>query len=402
SPSTEVLDPLFTEVLLITNKNSEKTVIINIDHAGMSVENTGKIRKKVSDYLKIPISKVIIKFTHTHSGPEIDNDDKLSKSYFNILIQKVLNCVKKAESKLRPCKISQGVTMADIGINRREKVDGKAKMGVNPEGEVNNKVGIIKFSETRKNNSHPLCLLVICNAHANVLKGDINFISGDYIGWTRKILKKVLNCPVLILNGAAGNINSRWRGNVSDLNKMSLNLSGSIIKSITEFEEKEFYDFKAKSKKVKMELVKLPKIEEAKTLAEKVEKEWEVSAKPWLDLIRRFRNKNKINISLELEISFIKINHMVISGIPMEPFVAIERKIKDRLKTYSEDIFFGGYTNGYFGYLPDKKEYNYGGYEVKWMPVVYGPKTGMLMPVKPEFVNKLIHISTKTIKNMLE
>ena len=46
----------------------------------------------------------------------------------------------------------------------------------------------------------------------------------------------------------------------------------------------------------------------------------------------------------------------------------------------NELAFFGGYMNGYLGYLPTKDEYAYGGYEVELSPIVYGTVTNLLMP----------------------
>lgn len=46
----------------------------------------------------------------------------------------------------------------------------------------------------------------------------------------------------------------------------------------------------------------------------------------------------------------------------------------------NELAFFGGYTNGYIGYLPTKEEFLYGGYEVELSPVVYGSVTNLLIP----------------------
>ncbi|SCB92270.1 Uncharacterized protein BC05F1_00794 [Bacillus wiedmannii] len=66
------------------------------------------------------------------------------------------------------------------------------------------------------------------------------------------------------------------------------------------------------------------------------------------------------------------------SGIPMEPFSETALEMKESLQ--NELAFFGGYTNGYIGYLPTKEEYVYGGYEVELSPVVYGPATNLLMP----------------------
>ena len=54
----------------------------------------------------------------------------------------------------------------------------------------------------------------------------------------------------------------------------------------------------------------------------------------------------------------------------------------------NELAFFGGYTNGYIGYLPTKEEFLYGGYEVELSPVVYGPVTNLLIP--PENTAELV------------
>ena len=60
---------------------------------------------------------------------------------------------------------------------------------------------------------------------------------------------------------------------------------------------------------------------------------------------------------------------MGFSGIPMEPFSETALEMKEILQ--NELAFFGGYTNGYIGYLPTKEEFLYGGYEVELSPVVW-------------------------------
>ncbi len=75
-----------------------------------------------------------------------------------------------------------------------------------------------------------------------------------------------------------------------------------------------------------------------------------------------------------------QINDGIFSGIPMEPFSETALEMKESLQ--NELAFFGGYTNGYIGYLPTKEEFAYGGYEVELSPVVYGPVTNLLMPLE--------------------
>ncbi len=81
-----------------------------------------------------------------------------------------------------------------------------------------------------------------------------------------------------------------------------------------------------------------------------------------------------------LEVQLFQINDGIFSGIPMEPFSETALEMKESLQ--NELAFFGGYTNGYIGYLPTKEEFAYGGYEVELSPVVYGPVTNLLMPLE--------------------
>ncbi|MBZ0302024.1 MAG: hypothetical protein K8J31_19905 [Anaerolineae bacterium] len=73
----------------------------------------------------------------------------------------------------------------------------------------------------------------------------------------------------------------------------------------------------------------------------------------------------------------LRINDGVIIGIPMEPFADYALRIA--WTAGSDRVFF----NGYIGYLPTAAEIPYGGYEIEWMPVIYGLGTGYLMPVQP-------------------
>jgi hypothetical protein len=59
---------------------------------------------------------------------------------------------------------------------------------------------------------------------------------------------------------------------------------------------------------------------------------------------------------------------------PLQNLLLMSKNLNDKL------AFFGGYTNGYLGYLPTEEAYPYGGYEDELNPVDYGPITGLWMP----------------------
>lgn len=46
---------------------------------------------------------------------------------------------------------------------------------------------------------------------------------------TREILEKTVNCPVMIVQGAAGNVNAKYRGSREALKQMAYTLSGHVL-----------------------------------------------------------------------------------------------------------------------------------------------------------------------------
>ena len=158
-------------------------------------------------------------FIHTHSGPETVGEQPLVRSYKTILVNNVVQGAVTANNNLKLCEVGWGVTTGDIGVNRRERTsDGRAKMGTNIDGVVDKRIGMlaIRNAETKELSG----IVVFCTAHPNVLKGDSDVLSADYPGMTREILEKIVNCPVMIVQGAAGNVNAKYRGSKEALKQM--------------------------------------------------------------------------------------------------------------------------------------------------------------------------------------
>ncbi|MFK4312514.1 hypothetical protein ABH953_001312 [Bacillus sp. RC236] len=113
-------------------------------------------------------------------------------------------------------------------------------------------------------------------------------------------------------------------------------------------------------------------------MAQLAEKQWGVNTDEWLTIVLEKYKQNIRQLSIDLEVQLFRVNDGMFSGIPMEPFSETALEIKESLQ--NELAFFGGYMNGYIGYLSTREEFAYGGYEVELNPVVYGPVTNLLMP----------------------
>lgn len=363
--------------IFVFEKDEVKTVFISIDNIGMLVEDTNIIRERVASELHVPFEQITVVYTHTHSGPETVGDHPLIKSYKTILLNNVVQGAIIANNNMRSCEVGWDVTTGDIGVNRRERTpDGKAKMGINIEGIVDKRIGVLAM---RNAESKELAgVIVFCTAHPNVLKGDSDVLSADYPGMTREILEKIVNCPVIIVQGATGNVNAKYRGSQEALKQMAYVISGHVLTILPTVTYRPIVNLRTISSTMQMKLKDIPEIEEIKRMAQLAEKQWGVNTEEWLTIVLEKHRRNIQQVSIDLEIQLFQINDGIFSGIPMEPFSETALEMKESVQ--NELAFFGGYTNGYIGYLPTKEEYAYGGYEVELNPVVYGPVTNLLMP----------------------
>lgn len=373
---SNIEERIYATIYVFANHQA-KTVFISIDNIGMLIEDTIIIREQVANELNVPFENITVVYTHTHSGPETVGDDPLVKSYKKILITNVIKGAVLANDNMQLSEVGWNVTTGEIGVNRRERTsDGKVKMGINESGVVDKRIGVLAIRNYKTKSL--MGVIVFCTAHPNVLKSDSDRLSADYPGLTREILEQTLNCPVTIVQGAAGNVNAKYRGSKEALKQMAYILSGSVLTMLPTVTYNLISELKTISTTMKMKLKDIPEMEEIKRMALLAKKQWGVNTDQWVNVVVAKHKENIRQLTIDLEIQLFRINEGSFTGIPMEPFSETALAIKESLN--NERAFFGGYTNGYIGYLPTKEEYTYGGYEVELNPVVYGPITNLLMP----------------------
>jgi hypothetical protein len=378
----------------VFESNITKTVFISIDNIGMLIEDTSIIREQIANELSIPSDEITVVYTHTHSGPATVSNSDVVKAYKTILLKNVVKAAVKANENVQLSEVGWNVTLGDIGVNRREETnDGKVKMGTNENGIVDQRIGIlaIRNQATQK----LLGAIVFCTAHPNVLKSDSDILSADYPGLTRAFLEQVLHCPVIIVQGATGNVNAKYRGSMKAIQQMSYALSGYVLTMIPSIVFRSISKHKTISAKHKMDLKEIPEPADIKRMALSAEEQWGVNTNKWLTVMLNKYKQHTKKITIDLEIQLFQLNEGSFSGIPMEPFSESALDVQEKLN--NKLAFFGGYMNGYLGYLPTKEAFPYGGYEVELNPVVYGPITGLWMPpiesTAEVVVNKVLELN---------
>jgi hypothetical protein len=297
--------------------------------------------------------------THTHSAPEVGvpglaevfmgdrYKHPVDTVYTSFIEQTLIDGIIEAREKLEPARFGVGWGYSQANINRRAiDVDGKASIGLNPEGTVDRRIGLIRLE---KQDGSPLALIANYAIHGTVLGPQNVEISGDVVGVVADYVEKKTGVPVLFTNGAAGNlapIYSVYPNPVAGhLSQFRVLLGDKILEA-----NKKII---STSDSVKLFTGSLTVESPRKTNLS------------WPTYLEKYNvsTKNGINM-VRLPVHFLKINNDVaIWSAPLELFCEISNEVRDR--SPFPFTFYYGYTNGWLGYLPTAEEWKYGGYEVE-------------------------------------
>src|SRR5699024_9724702 len=132
-------------------------------------------------------------------------DHSIDTTYTNKVVNKLVEGIEEAKSELQPAQLGVGWGYSQANINRRARdADGSIFLGMNPDGPIDRRIGILKI--TKESDNSLLTLIANYPIHGTVMGPGNTLISGDAPGIVSKYLEKELGAPILFINGAAGNI----------------------------------------------------------------------------------------------------------------------------------------------------------------------------------------------------
>lgn len=278
-------------------------------------------------------------------------------AYTTFIEQTLIKGIIEARQKLEPAKLGIGWGFSQANINRRAvDVDGKASLGLNPDGPVDRRIGLIRLE---KQDGTPLALIANYPIHGTVL-GDLSLvISGDVAGVVSEYVEQETGALVLFINGAAGNLAPIYSvypdPEEGHLNQFRVLLGDKIIDANK--------NILSTSDSVKL-------FAGALTVESPGKK-----GLTWPSYLSNYTGVAKNgDTKVKIPVRFLRINEDVaIWSTPLELFCEISNEIRER--SPFPFTFYYGYTNGWMGYLPTEKEWPHGGYEVE-VVCPFTPETG--------------------------
>ncbi len=377
-PSVGVLDDLFVKVLILQS-NDIKIVIITADLIGFQTEYADNIRCHIAEKLNTSVKNILISASHTHSGPatmflrrwgEVDMD------YVHNLQKQIIGAAVMAERSMQEARIGIGKGKADgVCVNRRD--------GEN--GSVDNDVSIIRIDNSQ---GEMIAVLMNYSCHPVAAHNYKNMISADYPGYAMNVIEKAKNDKAMALHttGAGGDINPKGLHDIRYAEKFGNMVGGEALKVAESIETQSDLILGVTSKKIKIPVNKLPSVEELETEVnvsrQGLEKLKQSGNVPYLQLmdahIRLEWAEEALSIvqsnsqadHLDMEIQAIRINDAVLVAIPGELFVDIGLNVKKA--SPFPYTFIIEMANGSTCYLPTRKAFEKGGYELEFASKVYG------------------------------
>ena len=356
--STGIHDRIYHRIVALDDGKTQ-FFLISTDICLFSPSEYDKVVSRLQKEHGIDPLNVWWSVTHTHSAPEVGPpgiygvymgnrvNHTLDSAYTSMIEESLIDGILEAKKNLVPARLGVGWGFSNANINRRAvDVDGKASLGLNPDGPVDRRIGLLRID---KMDGSPIALIANYPIHGTVL-GDKNLqVSGDAPGMVSEYVEGKIGAPVLFINGAAGNLAPIYSVHptpaAGHLSQFRVLLGDKILEA---------------NKKI-ISITDTVKLFAGELTVETPRKPGLV----WSADMSRYTATTKAGINMvKLPIRFLKLNEEVaIWSAPVELFCEISNEIRDR--SPFPYTFYFGYTNGWFGYLPNAAAWPYGGYEVE-------------------------------------
>ena len=374
-----ILDDIYVHALILDD-GSREFAIVSIDHCLLYDQIFyGRVLQTIEEGTGLTQEQVMIACTHTHSGPVTYNEKpeifgEAAEDYVQHFLKSLVSAINMARLRKKPVKLGVGKGKNENHVfNRRlKKPDGSIVMnwvefdfiqdGI-PSGPVDPEMLVARFDD---DSGKPVAMIVNYGNHNNAA---LNGISSDISGHMSEILGQLYGkeMVVIFLTGACGNTN--WinhkdvhRFDADCHKKIGTGLAGTVLEimGILEYVEADGIKFAHEI----LEVVDRPYCDyddhEDGTFGHSPDAK--IFFRVYHEEKEEYKNAplrlNKVDIhALAIGDSF------AVASNPSELFCDFGIEIKQ--KSPVKYTMIAELTNGYAGYVPTKKAFEEGGYEVR-------------------------------------
>ena len=371
---------------IVLESGGVKAALVACDLIGIPAGIVEKARERITATTGVRGDNVMISATHSHTGPSIssrlDGLDKktlrLVQEYVDLLPERIAESVRRAEADLAAARVSAAVGHEDsVAFIRRFRMkDGSIGWNpgkrnpniVRPLGEIDPALPVVYFDTPE---GAPLAAYVNYANHLDTV-GGMEY-SADYPYTLAKLLGAAKGPDMLTVFtiGTAGNVNhidvnsaTSQKGH-DEAARIGAILAGEALRTFRNLRAVEPGALQASREIVQLPLAPVRPEDPAWALGV-VAKYGTAEAAPFLDQVYAFKAieiDERQGRPIEAEVQVISLGGQIAwVGLPGEIFVELGKAIK--LASPFPHTIVVELANGSIGYVPDRRAYPEGAYEV--------------------------------------
>jgi len=220
-PHESVDSDLYAKALALKDAQGNRAVLVTMDLCILPRDVAEPVRKQIAEKAGLEPAAVLLSVSHSHSAPAVSLGAKAGAAgpdtrpvnptspanieYTRQLQEKLAAVADQALSRLAPAKLSWGVGVADIAMNRRQFTDKGVILGVNPRGLVDRSVPVLRIDGA---DGKLRAVLFGYACHCTTVPSSHLGISGDYAGYARAFVQeKYPGAEALFMAGCGGDAN---------------------------------------------------------------------------------------------------------------------------------------------------------------------------------------------------
>lgn len=398
NPAQSAHDPLHSRALVLANGETTVAIVV-VDNLGVARETVDEAKALAAEKCGIPIERMLVSATHTHSGPPSNAKEGAAEAvaYRSRLVKGIAESIVQAHARLRPAEVGAAVEpLAEEVFNRRWFVKPgvmnpnpfggvdlvKMNPGTDPEGlltpagPTDPAVTVLAVDDARTHK--PLALYANYSLH---YVGGIpaSQVSADYFGEFARLMPSRLGegegFVAMLSNGASGDINNIPFGvgraprepfeQVRLVAMKTADAAWRANEAAGRGDANATIDMVEREVTLKRRRPSAEEIERAKQILA-IADEAEKAKLPRLADVYAGRTLAMAEgpETIDAKLQAIRIGDVAICGLPFETFCEIGLELK-RESPFRTTIVVG-LANGYEGYLPTPEQHKLGGYET-WL-----------------------------------
>jgi neutral ceramidase len=387
APAVAIHDDLFAKAIVL-EVDGAKAAIVACDLVSIRKAIVAEARRLIATTTGLRPERVILSATHCHAGPQMhplflsmvpDAGRQLAEKYVAELPGKIAEAVRRAEADLRPARAwVASESEESISFNRRFLLrDGTVQMNpgrrnpnaVRPVGPIDPEVSVVYFDAP---DGTPLATHVNFALHVAIVSG--REVSSDYPGVLSKVLADAKGPGMLTVftNGMSGNINhidvndARQLSGHNEAARVGTILAAKVLRAYKHLRPVTPAHLTAATRGVDLPVPEVTptEVDRAKQTMAQYGKP---GAPPFLDVVHAWKVLDVAELGgkpLDTEVQAITMgDDLAWVGMPGDAFVELGLAVKQN-SPFRRTIVSEQSGSGAISYVPNRKAFPEGGYEV--------------------------------------